>query len=210
MKFKVDHYRVPGKNRMFDVLVFPTPKIGWAYDDYPEESGPRVDGDYEAFRMFAIVLAGLATDPSKIMYFPLKKEKHPMGFGQTYHFAMLRPELQFRRSQWPRLHAKLDRRHWVGKYTIRHDRKKLDDYFERFRKALPGRLRCAANKSYVEEIRGDTVFMVIPREYCYDFHYDVGVTLDGCYDEDEYSQMTKIGWILPQKLIESCGSKDGK
>lgn len=208
MKFKVDHYRVPGKARIFDILVFPAPENGWAYDNFPERSGPRVDGDIPAFKIYAIALAALIADPSKIIFFPLRKEQHPMGLGQTYHFAMMRPELQFQRSEWTRIHGKLDHHHWVGKYTIHYDRKKLDDYYKRFRDDLPSRVQYKMDKHYVEEIRGDTVFMVIPKERCYDFHFDITRLLDYYTDEKDLCYDTELGWVMSKKVLDKYKGKE--
>lgn len=202
MKYKVDHYRGPGKKRLFDVLVFPQPEYAWAYDCFPEESGPRVDGDQEAYRMFQIALAALIADPSKILYFPLKKETNPLGLGQTYHFVMLRSERQFRRSEWPRLHAKLDRKHWVGKYTIYYDKKKLLDYWEQFIQPFPYKRIWKGNPFYVEEIRGDTVFMVLPKNDCYDFLQSTERAFERYQDGERTGNDFWLGWIITEEIKE--------
>lgn len=134
-----------------------------------------------------------------------------MGFGQTYHLALMRPELQFRRSEWPRLHKKLNRRHWVGKYTVHYNQKKLMDYYQRFREPLHPRVRHNQDELFIEEIRGDTVFFVIPEEYCYDFHREIIYSLEDLNEDNEYSDMVRIGWILTRRAIEKFnrnGAKD--
>lgn len=204
MKLKVDHYRVRGKKRTYDVLVFPDVKNAWAYDDYPEESGPRVDGDRELFRLLKFALADLISDPSKILYFSIKHEGHHTIYQTTYHLVLLRPELQFRRSEWFDLKGKLNKRYWVGKYTIKYNEQKLLDYYE---KKLKGKfwLEREREQYYVEEILGDTVFMVLHKETCYRYHHMIansgivtGERNDGVGEPSDY---VGIGWVLSDKVI---------
>ena len=204
MKLKVDHYRGRGKKRTYDILMFPDVKNAWTYDDYPEESGPRVDGDRELFRLLKVALALLTSDTSKILYFPIKHEGYHAIYQTTYHLVLLRPELQFRRSEWFELKGKLNKRHWVGKHVIRYNEQKLLDYYE---KKLKGRLwlEQEQEKYYVEEILGDAVFMVLLKENCYRYHQMIansdivtGEQRDGLNEPSNY---VGIGWVLSDKVI---------
>ena len=179
-------------------------KNAWVYDDYPEESGPRVDGDRELFRLLKFALALLISDPSKILYFPIKHEGHRAIYQTTYHLVLLRPELQFRRSEWFDQKGKLNKRHWVGRHVIQYNEQKLLDYYE---KKAKGRfwLEWEQEKYYVEEILGDTVFMVLPKETCYRYHHMIatseivtGERNDGVGEPSDY---VGIGWVLSDKVI---------
>lgn len=204
MKLKVDQYQVWGKERTYDILVFSNVKNAWAYDDYPEESGPRVDGDRELFRLLKFALALLISDPSKLIYFPIKHEGRHAIYQITYHLVLLRPELQFRRSEWFDLKEKLNKRYWVGRHVIQYNEQKLVDYYE---KKAKGKfwLEWEQEKYYAEEILGDTVFMVLPKETCYRYHHMIansgivtGERRDGVGEPSDY---VGIGWVLSDRAI---------
>lgn len=204
MKFRVDQYRVRGKKRTYDVLVFPAVKNAWAYDDFPEESGPRLDGDYEFYRLLEFALAALISDPSKIIYFPIRQKSQHRSYGRCCDLVLLRPELQFRRSEWFRFKKKLDQQHWIGKYTIRYDQQKLLDWFE---KKLEGKWWLEREKHYVEEMLGDTVFLVLPKERCYRYHACIAgsrIMKGKGHDEKGWiSDYVLIGWILSGEAISN-------
>ena len=204
MKFKVDQYRVQGKKRTYDVLVFPAVENAWAYDDFPEESGPRLDGDYEFYRLLEFALAALITDPSKIIYFPIRRKKLHPSYERCCDLVMVRPELQFKRSEWFDLRRQLNRQHWVGKYTIRYEQQKLLDWFE---KKLAGRRWLEREATYVEEMRGDTVFLVLPQERCYWYHSCITESSlmkgKGNNEHGSISDYVRIGWILSDKAISN-------
>lgn len=92
--------------------MFPNYQNMYAYDAHPREEMYEVDGDEEAVRALAAAAAILAEDPSKLLYFPCKKRGFWMN--DDCSLVMVRPELQFRRSQWYQLKPKLDKRHWNG------------------------------------------------------------------------------------------------
>ena len=128
MKLKVDQYKVYNKGRVHKVIVFPRMDAAWAYDDNPEDDQLMLDGSMEFYQQIHHALAALIADPSLIIYFPIKHPKETRFGGQmTYDAVLLRPELQFRRSEWYDIKSKLDKKHWVGKYTIRHNEKKLNN-----------------------------------------------------------------------------------
>lgn len=204
MKFRADQYRVRGKKRTYDVLVFPTVENAWAYDDYPEESGPRIDGNYEFFRLVEFALAALISDSSKIIYFPIRQKKRHRSYGRCCDLVLLRPELQFRRLEWFRLKKKLDRQHRIGKYTIRYDQQKLLDWFD---KKLVNRWWLEREATYVEEMLGDTVFLVLPQERCYWYHSCIAESSlmkgKGNNEHGSISDYVRIGWILSDEAISN-------
>lgn len=210
MKFKVDQYRVRGKKQTYDVLVFPCLENAWAYDDWPEESGPRVDGDHEFYRLLEFALAALISDASKIVYFPIRQKAPYSGYSRACDLVLLRPELQFRRSEWFRLKKKLHRQHWVGKYTVRYDQQKLLDYDE---KMLEGKRRWLEREEhYVEEMLGDTVFLVLPKERCYWYHGCIADSSlmkgEGSDEHGTISDFAWIGWILADKTISDMKKRE--
>ncbi len=112
-------------------------------------------------------------DKNKIIYFPCKQNGIGKYYKDSHHLVMCRAELQFKRSLWFRIKDKLDKRHYAGKYVFTYHRKKLMDYYEsgcghkhpveEFLgiKQIPNYLMYS--KRNVEEILGDTVFLVRPR-----------------------------------------------
>lgn len=212
-RIKVEQYTVYAKGRNYEILKFPYIQYMWAFDDHPEEDMLMVDGCKEVFMWLKYAFAILANDDSKILYFPCKQ--HPGGeyYRENYHLVLCRPELQFRRSLWFRLKGKLDKKHYSGNYILRYDRKKLDDYYEsgfgnkytfeeHFKdgsKYLPFYL--FQNKKRVEEIVGDTIFMVLPRIECVCNHYQTARDLDR-YASGRFKMIwSAIGWIIPDEEI---------
>ena len=75
-KIKFDQYKVQGKYRDFQVIVFPRKKYLWAYfEDFDEAY--EIDGDPEAYRLMKYAMAILVTDPNKIIYLPIRNQ--PLG-----------------------------------------------------------------------------------------------------------------------------------
>jgi len=180
-KIKIEKYNVYEKGRTYEVLKFPFIKHMWAYDDHPAEKMLLVDGCKEAFEWMTYACAILANDKNKIIYFPCKQNGIGKYYKDSHHLVMCRAELQFKRSLWFRIKDKLDKRHYAEKYVFAYHRKKLMDYYEsgcgnkyptkEFLgiKRIPHYLMYS--KRNVEEILGDTVFLVRPRLEWLDYHY---------------------------------------
>ena len=172
-KIKIEKYNVYEKGRTYEVLKFPFIKHMWAYDDHPAEKMLLVDGCKEAFEWMTYACAILANDKNKIIYFPCKQNGIGKYYKDSHHLVMCRAELQFKCSFWFRIKDKLDKRHYAGKYVFAYHQKKLMDYYEsgcenkyptkEFLgiKRIPHYLMYS--KRNVEEILGDTVFLVRPR-----------------------------------------------
>lgn len=170
-KVKINQYSVYGKKRLYEILVFPAEKYMWACDPYPGEDFYMIDGNRQALRNLAIAFAILAANPFKIIYFPIKKVKGKEYFWDSFQLVLLRPELQFRRSEWFRLKGRLDKKHWTGKYVFSYDAQKLDDYYKRIsRQWNYPELTKQEEKYCVEEILGDVMFWVVPKNKCYFYH----------------------------------------
>lgn len=207
-KFKFDQYCVFAKKRKYDVIVFPNFENAWAFLDWDEERC-MIDGDKELFETLRIAMAILIADPSKILYFPIKK----VGVtryqaADTFHAVLMRTELQFRRSEWYDLKSQLDRKHWVGKYTIKYDCKKLQDYFNVLYDKHYYDKWAPAFKNIVDEVLGDTVFLVLPEVVCYDYHSDIVETLK-TYSKNIYDGTSaEIGYIIPDNICEEFAEED--
>lgn len=195
MKAKVDLYKVFVKGREYKIIVFPRIERAWAYDDFPEDDQLMVDGSPDFFHQVQLALTALIADPSLIVYFPIK-HKDCMRYWDlsTYDAVFLRPELQFRRSRWYHIKPKLNRNHWVGKYTIRYNEKKLNDLWE---KVYAERDWLVEHKKRIEELLGDTVFLVLPESVCMDYHHSVSETLSRYDPTDDYASYSGIGYISP-------------
>lgn len=208
-KIKVDRYSVHEKDRTYEVLSFPFIKYMWAFDNYEEEDCLMVDGCKEAFMWMKYAFAILANYPDKVIYFPCKQDGIQGYYNKNYHLVLCRPEEQLRRSLWPRIIRKLDSKHAAGKFVLLYDRKKLDDYYEKGlwkrypvetehhgRKSIQNYELKKGYQTHVEEIVGDTVFMVLNRVECFEYHYRTAKDLDEyCPGKNNYI-WGPIGWIL--------------
>lgn len=171
MKAKVDKYKVFGKRRSYEILMFPNYQNMHVYDEHPREDTYRIDGDKEVVSALAIAVAILAEDPSKVIYFPGKKGGFGTGYEFNYHLVMARPELQFRRSEWYRLKPQLNKTHWKGKYVFSYHPGKLLDYYKQLKSDWRWKeWEKEDYKKWVEEVLGDTVFWILPRNFCYQDH----------------------------------------
>lgn len=225
-RVKIDRYFVKEKGRAYEVLKFPFLKYMWVMDDR-DMTGIHftIDGCKEAYRQMKYAFAILANFPDKIIYFPCRQERIGNYHLESYHLVLCRPELQFKRSLWVRIKRKLDKKHLSGKFVLQYDRQKLDDYV---RKGLWKHYTClVSSKSryldiptemyremwseHLEEVRGDTVFMVLGRTECYACHYETADSLDRyCSGTDKYMS-TGIGWLVSDgniylSMIRHCYS----
>jgi len=97
--------------------------------------------------------------------------------------------------------GKLDRQHYAGKYKINYNEQELNDWYE---KAIQDNhwLIWHGRDRIVEEILGETVFLALPRNICYWYHYgicDSLVNLDPTY---EYGDHSCIGYIFPDEVLK--------
>lgn len=214
-KIKIDQYAVRVKGRTYEILKFPFVKYMWAFDDYPEEDMLMVDGCKEAFMWMKYAFAILANYPDKIIYFPCKQDGIHWYYNNNYHLVLCRPEVQLRRSLWPRIRKKMDLKHAVEKFVLSYDRKKLDDYYEkglwkrypvetwRDRKFIQNPGPKKGYQTHVEEIVGDTVFMVLNRVECFEYHYGTARDLDEYRSGKDCHIWGPIGWIMSDGNIRS-------
>lgn len=68
MDIKIDRYEIYDEQKVYEILVFS--KLGhmWGYDDYPRESTFDIDGSAEEMKRFAIALAVLTANPTKLIF----------------------------------------------------------------------------------------------------------------------------------------------
>lgn len=211
-KIKIDKYTIREKGKTYEVLKFPFIKSMWPYDAHPGEEMLLIDGCKEAFEWLTYACAILANDKEKIIYFPCKQEGIGRLYNEPYHLVMCRAELQFRRSLWFRIKDKLDKKHYSGKYVFGYQQKKLVDYYESgcghkypvednwdFKK-IPNYLMYS--KRNVEEILGDTVFIVRPRLEWLDYHYYMVKELEQFGREDVRVHIVSMGSIFSEEEIK--------
>lgn len=215
-KIKIEQYRIYEKGRVYEVLKFPFIRHMWAFDDFPEEDMLMVDGCKEVFLWMKYAFAILANYPEKILYFPCKQEGIGRYYKDNHHVVLCRPELQLRRSLWFRLKKKLDKRHSVEKFSFVYDRKKLDDFYEKGlwkrypveywggndRGHIPDYVYGQQKEKHVEEIIGDTVFMVLGRVECFAWHYNTAKDLDEYQGGEQNPLWSAIGYIMSDEDIE--------
>lgn len=205
MKYKVDKYKIFSKKRKqeVEILMFPKRKYMWVFDTHSKDLGFMIDGNKEAYMDLEIAYAILAQDPSKIIFFSTKYcDGGEQCYSDSINLVMIRPEMQFRRSEWFELKNKLDHKHWTGSYTFNYDMKKMNDYWEKLdQQWLAAQWEKRAGKMYLEEILGDTAFIVIPRYLCYSTHYHVSTGMREIdIDSNKYSWCW-IGRILNDEAI---------
>jgi len=202
MKIKVDQYIVKRRGKSYKILVFPKVEHAWAYDDSPEEERFMLDGNVEFFTMLKYAMAALIADPSLLVYFPIKKPGcHRFRDYMTYDAVLLRSELQFRRSAWYDLKGKLDCQHYAGKYRINCNEAKLNDWYTKtFRNKEWFLYKERAR--IIEELLGETIFFVLPKNICYMYHYEITdslLTLDHSY---EYGWYSYIGYLFSDEVLQ--------
>lgn len=194
-KLKIDEYKVFNKGRVFRILVFPKFEEAWAFDDFPEYDQLMLDGSPKFMRHVQSALAALLADPYLIAYFPIKhKGCTRYGRDLTYDAILVRPELQFQFSQWYKIKSKLDKQHWAGKYTIRHNEKKLNDLWE---KEYADRYWHIDWDQKIERLLGDTVFLCLPESICLLYHSDISAAMKYYCPSDTYGTLAGIGFIIP-------------
>ena len=214
-KYKFDEYKITEKSREYSVIVFPKVEYMWAFDDYPEENCYMVDGTAYAFKLLKLACVILISAPNKIIYFPCKQEGIGCCYRENYHFVMCSPQVQLRRSNWVQIRRKISKSTWVGKYKLCYDRKKLDDYCIKqymewykpvcssWRYELKTEVSKFIRKTHVEEVLGDTLFMVLSKEECYHNHYLIAKDLDEYGDLQDYGAWTAFGWMITKSGIEN-------
>lgn len=205
MKVKADQYAVFNKGRQYTVLVFPRSENAWAFDGYPEEWRMMIDGDREFFALLAYAMAALIADPHIIIYFPIK---HPndtsYGAHMTSDAVFIRPELQFRRSEWYNLKPKLTRMNWKGKYIIHYEPQKLEDYWsahckknDRWVDQWGRRTDRKFYENVVDDLLGDTAFWVLPKDVCYMYHSQIVRAVADFRVDQECGEYAVIGYVVP-------------
>lgn len=208
MKVKIDLYIVRNKGKTHKVLVFPRVENAWAYDDFPEDDQLMLDGNEEFFTQLKYAMAALIADPSLLIYFPIKKPGcRRFRDYMTYDAVLLRRELQFRRSDWHDIKRKLDRQHYAGKYKINYNEKKLNDWYE---KAIQEKywLIWQDRDRIIEEILGETVFLALPQNICYWYHYEICDSLVKLDPACEYGHYSFIGYLFSDEILRKQVEED--
>ena len=174
----------------------------WAFDDYPEMDMMMVDGDKNEMKALKYAYAVLVQDFTKIVYFPIRNtEGIGEYYGDTWNLVLMRPEIQFRRSEWFEMKSKLDKRHLTEKYVLDYNRKRLDFLWENMEVKFESLGGYKRNERFCcEEVLGDTLFMVVPRDYCCRNHCSLAKTLDE-YRNGRDSDSTTVGWLITDRMI---------
>lgn len=200
MKVKFDKYKVYNKGRLWTVLVVPCEEASYAFDCVDEDQ-LMVDTGPSGMKQIQRSLAILANDPSVIIYLPIKRPGDDYyGAHMTFDAVIMRPELQFKCSEWYDIKSKLDKKHWVGKYTLKYNEKKLNDLWEQ---NYRHKMWLAEHQNIVEKLLGDTVFLVLPRPVCLEYHRDISKAMDIYDPNDEYGTHAGIGYVLPERWTKN-------
>lgn len=194
MKYKFDRYKVYNKGKIWTVLIAPCETATWAFDCVDEDQ-LMIDSGPSGMKQLQRCLAILANDPSVIIYLPIKKPGDDYyGAHMTFDAVLVRPELQFKVSEWYDIKSKLDKKHWVGKYILKHNEKKLNDLWDR---NYRHKMWLAEHQNIVEKLLGDTVFLVLPRPVCLEYHKDISAAMEIYLPTDDFGTHAGIGYIIP-------------
>lgn len=213
-KYKIEEYRVVEKGREFSVLVFPKIDYMWAFDDSPEEYCYMVDGTAEVYAALKHAMAILSEASDKIIYFPCKQEGIGRCYRENYNMVLCTPRAQLRRSYWIAIRRKLIPANRIGNYVLIYNRKKLDDFCKKKLMVMESRgtesklmLRTEIGKKFdkehLEEVVGETLFMVLGKDECLYNHYLIAKDLDEYCAGDDYGAWTAMGWIITQKGLQN-------
>ncbi len=208
MRVKLDEYKVFCKTRKreYEIIVFPEERYMWAYDDFPEEDMLLVDGNKDAYKALKFAYAILAQCPKKIIYFPIRKVAGKKNaFWDSHDLVLLRPELQFRRSEWFSIKRKLDKKHLCGKFVFDYERVRLQNYYEQERRRWDFyKWYKKAEKLYGTEILGDTLFMVVPKLICLENHDVICDMLDSYKAGASSGELCYwVGWLLSDRQMKN-------
>lgn len=155
-------------------------------------------------------MRGMADFPFKIIYFPVKSDGIGKYYKENYKLVLVRENLQFRRSYWYGIKPRLDKKHWKGKFVFQYDSQKLCDFYHKKIENVWGREGEEKRdwEVYTEEILGDTMFMVMPRNDCYQYHCDLVDAIKDVGKEGEVGWLA--GYVLSRGWIEEMEKENRK
>lgn len=181
-KIKIPQYLVRGKRQTYSVLAFPNKKWLLAfYDDADERH--EIDGDPAAYQQVKYALASLIANSGKIAYFPIKKPGFGRFYKDNYDAVIVRPELQFRRSEWVSLRRQLDRAHRIKDFELYYNPQKLYDHYERLSHSESERAKIWRGYDKTDtRLEDDTIFFTLYRDICYMYHHDI-IDAENCVME---------------------------
>lgn len=216
-RFKVDEYKVIEKGRTYSVIVFPFIEYIWAYDNWKEDGCYMIDGTVEAFEILSYAMAILIEASDKIIYFPCKQSGIGRFYAENFYLVLCTPKAQLCRSKWIKIRRKLK---YAQKrsYVLQYNRKKLDDYCKRFlmeqkyiwkrwKYYVKSEISNKIKKSHLEEVVGETLFMVMGKEECYVNHYRIAEDIDEYDPNEEYGAWSAMGWFITEAGINDMKEK---
>lgn len=202
MKIKIDRYEVYDKKKVHKILVFPKLEHMWVYDAHPREETFNIDGSAEDMKKLAVALAALIDDPTKLIYFPIKTGSDRIYYQNCGYLLMTGSDNNFCNSKWYDIKSKINLQHRKGMYMLDYQEDEINDYYEHFIKKVMHKKREKENwKHFKQKLLGDTVFMKIPKDYCFEFHESLTTAITVNQKYDEYVTHWLLGCILGHKNI---------
>ena len=183
----------------------------WAFDPHPMEEEIMIDADKEAMSALGAAYAILLSQPSVIIYFPIKRPQKSGGYCQeSLHLVMMRTELPFKMSEWFTLKKKLDSGHFCGSHVYIYDKGLINEEWKKIEKAWDEKAQWKkAKKLYREKIMGDTIFMVVPKYFCYSSHHYITEGLATVKKENREITWCSVGRIFSDEFIAGfIGNKE--
>ena len=172
-KIKIPQYLVHGKRQTYSVLVFSKKK--WLFASYDgADERYEIDGDPAAYQQVKYALAALIANSGKIAYFPIRKPGFRQFYMENYDAVLVRPELQFRRSEWVSLRRQLNKAHRIKDFELYYDPQKLYDHYESLSHSESEMAKVwRDNYGVSSKLEDGTVFFAIYRDICYAYHHAI-------------------------------------
>lgn len=170
----------------------------WAYYE-GFDNRYEIDGDPEAYRLMKFAMAILIADPGKIIYLPIRDQA--VG-GESRGAVLCRPELQLSRSEWVRLRRQLNQAHRIEKYILRYEPDKLCGIWENMEGSPAYYTSQDCEKQEVNELRDDTVFMVLLKESCLRYHWWIVDQMRKGVPQYPSVPVGGLGWLLSSRAIQ--------
>lgn len=186
---RIPQYRIRGKKRYYNILVFPKHKYAWTYYEYWAPVKYCLDASIEYYEHVKHGLAATLIDPNLILYFPTSDPSKEVLLAHSYNYnlVIVRPQLQFKRSEWFDLKKKLDKNHRVEDFVLKYNEEALIEQADKLEEqrcieyghAMFGFKRCKRTEYYYKVAKrqnqaeqdvllNDTVFFTLIRESCID------------------------------------------
>lgn len=178
-KIKFEQYRVGVHNRPYHVLVVPLPKYAFGYYDN-DDIAYEIDGDTETYLQIQHAISILIDDPTKIIYFPLRKThmdmSHIQGFEICYNAILMRSSINFKSSDWNACRRQLKPQNRLKNYVLNYNPNRYLFEYKEIEKSPERYYRLESKRSRgpgFKKLVGDTIVYSYSRDFYIQWHNDI-------------------------------------